>query len=115
MLIPERLIPGTRATAWAQPIPKAAPKPRSPSGFVRRPSRSAIQRMPAPITSVNATRSSCRTCSSKKSLRATPTTTAGGSVTAMSHASLRSGSPRNERSRIVARPAGTRRTQSRQK
>ena len=37
MLIPERLIPGTRATAWAQPIPKAAPKPRPSSSFVAPP------------------------------------------------------------------------------
>ena len=115
MLMPDRLIPGTSAIACAQPMPKAAPKPRRPSSFVWRPSRSAVQRMPAPITRVSATRSSWRTCSSKKSFRVTPTTTAGGRVTAMSHASLRSGSPRNERSRIVARPAGTRRVQSRQK
>ncbi len=56
------------------------------------------------MTSVIATTPAERTSASSVSLRIGPTMIAGIVVTAMSQASLRLGSSRNERSRIVAKP-----------
>ena len=49
------------------------------------------------------------------SLRRKPAIAAGIVAATSSHASFRSGSSRNERSRMAAKPAGTSRTQSARK
>ena len=45
MLIPDRLMPGTRASAWAAPIPIATGNVTSSTPLVRPPHRSASQRI----------------------------------------------------------------------
>ncbi len=67
------------------------------------------------MTSITATTPAWRTFSSMTSLRNTAMTAAGTVAAAMSQASRRSGSPLNDRSRIVAKPAGMSRRQSSRK
>ena len=47
--MPERLMPGISASAWATPIPNATGKVTSSTPFVRGPNRSASHRIAAPI------------------------------------------------------------------
>jgi hypothetical protein len=113
--IPDRLTPGISASAWAKPSPSAFGNVRSISSRRLGPQWSASHMIAAPTTSISATSPTSRNRSAMMSLRSTPMTNAGIVATAISHASRRSGSLSNERSRIVAKPAGTSRTQSRQK
>ena len=115
IVIPARLIPGTRAIDWARPMTAARRNViRSiPSDF--RPSWSASHRIAAPTTSATATSSAVRTAASSRSLRIGPAITAGIVATTSSQASLRLGSLPSERSRRLAIPAGTITSQSARK
>jgi hypothetical protein len=79
------------------------------------PTRSATRRITPPTTRATATSPICRNESSMTSLNTNPTKAAGIVEATRSHASFRSSSPWNERSRAAANPAGTSRTQSARK
>ena len=115
MLMPDRLMPGTSASAWAAPIPPAIGNVTSSTPLVRPPQRSASHRITAPTTSVTATKPTSRKAVSMRSLRRKPAMAAGMVAATSSQARRRSGSPANDRSRIAAKPAGTSRTQSARK
>ena len=115
MLIPDRLMPGTSASACAAPIVIATGNVTSPTPLVWPPQRSASHRMIAPTTSVTATSPTSRNAVSMRSLSRKPAIAAGIVAATRSHARRRSGSARNERSRMAANPAGTRRSQSARK
>ena len=110
--IPDRLMPGISARAWAAPMPIAIGNVTSsmPRDFA--PNRSAINRIRPPMTSVTATSPTERNDASMTSLSRKPMRAAGTVDAASSQASRRSSSSWNERSRTAAIPAGTRRTQS---
>ena len=96
-------------------MPRAPPKVSESISRCLVPQRSASHRIAAPTHSISATRAGSRTHDSMVSVKMGPTMTAGIVATTMSQAILRSLSPLNERSRMVARPAGISLTQSRQK
>ena len=115
IVIPARLMPGTRAIDWASPKTKASGKVILSSPSTLRPTRSASHRIAAPMTRATATSSAVRTAASRRSLRIGPAITAGIVDTSSSQASLRFGSVPKLRSRRAAIPAGTIASQSERK
>ncbi len=112
MEIPDRLMPGMSAKAWAVPSPTASGNVTSPTRRVWGPQRSATHMIAAPTRSMTATSPIPRTAVSIASLNRKPAIAAGIVAATRSQARRRSGSSANERSRSVARPAGTSRRQS---
>ena len=115
MLMPDRLMPGTSAIAWAHPIPNAAPKPRPSSRFVWRPSRSAAQEDAGADHERQGHEGFLPHLLLEEVVERDAHDHGGREGRRDEPRQLAIGVARNERSRSVARPAGTRRTQSRQK
>src|SRR5664279_2167443 len=115
MVIPARLIPGTRAMDWASPKTSASGKVTFSMPSTLRPTWSASHRIAAPITRAMATSSAVRTAASRRSLRIGPAITAGIVATTSSQASFRLGSVPSERSRSEETPAGMITSQSARK
>ena len=107
MEIPDRLMPGIRASAWAAPMPIAIgnvtssmPPVRATEPVSQPQDHAADDEGDAPTSGRLAEPSSMM------SLRRNPATAAGMVAATSSQARRRSGSPGNERSRIVGEPGG---------